>query len=216
MKPASASGLVQGYGFPAEEALEQANQAVVTGLHIGWRGGGVALDDQEDVAGGGGDLGLFGLADFQPADYVATVVDIAVLAGPDRFRFGGSDRVVALGARRHADRDAARDGVEVVGAERQFGFQRDRVVDIDQRADTRNVAALLDVADQRLGGGQKFAGRHPEGFVQFAKAGVDGVRRAQVADGPLAHPSYDAIDEGGDLLRRRQALVGAQQQGIGA
>src|SRR3954469_24513794 len=128
MKPVSASGSVQGYGFPAEEALEQADQTVVTGLHIGWRGGGVALDDQEDVAGGGSDLGLFGLADFQTADYVATVVDIAVLAGPARFRFGRSDRVVALGAGRQADRDAARDGVEIVGTERKFGFQRDRVV----------------------------------------------------------------------------------------
>ena len=59
-----------GTRFAAEEALKQADQPVVAGLHIGGRRGGVALDDQEDVAGGGGDLGLFRLADLQPADHV--------------------------------------------------------------------------------------------------------------------------------------------------
>ena len=137
-----------------------------------------------------------------------------VFAGADHFGFGGTHRMVSFGACHQTHRNAARDGIEIVGAQRQPGFQGNRVVDIDQRPRCGECRRASRHSGSLFGGPQQFAGRHAKGFVMLPEPGIDRIGERFGRAQPARARDATMLSTSSRSPRRRPRLIDAQQQGV--
>ena len=115
-------------------------------------GGGVALDNVEDVARFLVDFRLFDLADLEAAEDFVGGIAVAVFVGLDSNGLRHADGLEPLRAVGEPEGHVAVGAVHVVGAQRQLRLQRQQIVNVHRLIEVEHLMPLLQQLDEILAG----------------------------------------------------------------
>ena len=102
----------------------------------------ITLHDEKTVGRIEGDFRSLALAYFQATQNIVRVVDIGVFAGAHDFGPVRAHRPEGLAAVRETELNITADRSEIVRPQREAGFHRHEVIDIDEQIDLRQSAGL--------------------------------------------------------------------------
>lgn len=124
-------------------------------------GGLIALNDIKHIRRLFIHLGLFYLADLQPAKNLVCIITVTVFMRIVGDWFTLSDRQETLGSIRKAKRHVAFRAIDVMCAESQFAFHGDDVVNVHCLVDKEHIAMLFQKSNQVFTGRDVFPALHP-------------------------------------------------------